>query len=89
LRSNYNKSEALNCKQRIIELINMVKEYMAGEVFCAVCFKKLTDPDEIERGFHRHCKGKNGLTDDEMSSIFCSNETKQIEKHRNNTNERV
>ena len=63
----------------------LIKEYEAGEVFCAVCFKALTDPDDIERGFHRHCKGTNGLTDTEMSSVFCSNETKQIEKHKNNT----
>jgi hypothetical protein len=48
------------------------KEYKEGEVFCAVCFKPLTNPDDIERGFHRHCKGKNGLTDDEMTSIFCN-----------------
>ena len=53
----------------------MVKEYKKGEVFCAVCFKELIDADDIERGFHRHCKGKNGLTDKEMSSIFCTDET--------------
>ena len=53
----------------------MTKEYKEGEVFCAVCFKPLKDPDDVERGFHRHCKGKNGLTDKEMSSIFCSDET--------------
>jgi hypothetical protein len=52
----------------------MVKEYKKGEVFCAVCFKPMTDPDDIERGFHRHCKGRNGLTDNEMTSLFCTNE---------------
>ena len=65
----------MNYKHRIIEKITMTKEYKEGVVFCAVCFKPLTDPDDIERGFHRHCKGKNGLTDKEMSSIFCSDET--------------
>jgi hypothetical protein len=63
----------------------MVKEYKAGEVFCAVCFKLLTDPDDLERGFYRHCKGTNGLTDNQMSSVFCSNKIKQNEKHKNNT----
>ncbi len=53
----------------------MTNKYKEGEVFCAVCFKALTDPDDIERGFHRHCKGKNGFTDKEMSSIFCTDET--------------
>jgi hypothetical protein len=78
----------LNYKHRIIELLNMVKEYKDGEVFCAVCFKGLTDPDDIERGFHRHCKGRNGLTDDEMSSIFCSDETATIPKQKDNPDER-
>lgn len=56
----------------------MVKEYKEGEVFCAVCFKPMTDTDDIERGFHRHCKGRNGLTDNEMASLFCTNENTRV-----------
>jgi hypothetical protein len=52
------------------------KEYHEGEVFCAVCFKLLTDDEDKERGFHRHCKKRSGLTDDEMSAIFCTDEKK-------------
>ena len=63
----------------------MIKEYKAGEVLCAVCFKELTDPDDIHRGFHRHCKGKNGLTDNEMSSIFCDDKTSWLIKHKNDS----
>ena len=61
----------------------MAKEYKKGEVFCAVCFKPLSDPDDIERGFHRHCKGRNGLTDDEMASLFCTKDTAKIQKQKN------
>ena len=53
----------------------MIEEYKEGEVFCAICFKPMTDADDIERGFHRHCKERNGLTDNEMASLFCTNET--------------
>ena len=52
------------------------KEYPEGEVFCAVCSKLLTDDEDKERGFHRHCKARGGLTDDEMSAIFCKDENK-------------
>jgi hypothetical protein len=56
----------------------MVEEYKEGEVFCAVCFKPLTNPEDNKRGYHRHCKGINGLTDNEMSSIFCKTENTKI-----------
>jgi len=65
-----------------------IKDYKEGKVFCAVCFKELTDPDDIERGFHPHCKGKDGLTDNEMSSIFCNDEPLTIRKQKDNTGDR-
>ena len=61
-----------------------IEEYEEGEVFCAVCFKELTAPDDIKRGFHRHCKGKNGFTDDEMTSIFCGDKPTRIETQKGN-----
>ena len=66
----------------------LIKEYEAGEVFCAVCFKALTDPDDIERGFHRHCKGKNGLSDNQMTSVFCSDEPPTIHNKKDAAKER-
>jgi len=65
-----------------------INEYREGEVFCAVCFKALKVPDDIERGFHQHCKGKDRLTDNEMASIFCSDEPITGRKQKDNPKER-
>jgi hypothetical protein len=39
-------------------------KYSNGEVFCPICHKQLTEDQDIERGYHFHCRKSEVLCND-------------------------